>query len=253
MSRRLIVFGRLPVRGRVKSRLAATVGEARALAAHEALLARAVALGEAGDWRREFRHDGIQADEHPLSAALAERGWSVAAQRGADLGARMHEALAAALAEGDLPVLIGTDCPVLEAGDLEAAFAALEGGDRVGGSVVAGVTGSSDATVAMAVAAVSAATDSPGAVDAVFAPAEDGGYALVGLARPLPALFAGIDWGTPRVMAATRTRLAACGALARELRTVWDVDVEADLRRWERTVASDAGRCGAEAADPRTG
>jgi rSAM/selenodomain-associated transferase 1 len=225
MSRRLIVFGRLPVRGRVKTRLAATVGEARALAAHEALVACAVALGETGDWRREFRHDGGEADEHPLAAALAERGWVVAAQRGVDLGARMHEALAAALAEGDLPVLIGTDCPVLGAGDLEAAFAALEGVDP---------TGAADAT------------------DAVFAPAEDGGYALVGIGRPLPALFEGIDWGTPGVMAATRVRLAACGARARELRTVWDVDVEADLHRWERAVASTAGRRCGDAADPRT-
>jgi rSAM/selenodomain-associated transferase 1 len=199
--RRLIVFGRLPARGRVKTRLAAGVGEARALAVHVALLERTLALGEAGGWTREFRHPDGERAAHPLLDALAARGWTVAAQRGADLGARMHEALAAALADGERPVLVGSDCPVLGRADLEAAFAALEG---------------------------------PDAADAVFAPAEDGGYALVGVSRPLPALFEGIAWGTSGVMAATRARLAACGARAVALRTVWDVDLEADLRRWER-------------------
>ncbi|MEI7446264.1 MAG: DUF2064 domain-containing protein, partial [Burkholderiales bacterium] len=68
--------------------------------------------------------------------------------------------------------------------------------------------------------------------DAVLAPAEDGGYALVGIARPIPGLFDGVDWGSDRVLAATRDRLRAAAARWTELRTVWDVDVEADLRRW---------------------
>lgn len=202
-SRRVVVFGRLPVLGRVKSRLAASVGERRALEVHTLLLERTLAVVEAAAPDRcEFRFDAgagpMPPEAEALPVTLAARGWRVGPQQGADLGARMAEALAAALAAGDTPVLVGCDCPVLEAGDLVAAFAALA------------------------------------TADAVFAPAEDGGYALVGMSRPLPELFDAMPWGTSAVMAATRQRLAACHASAAMLRTVWDVDVEADLRRWER-------------------
>ena len=44
------------------------------------------------------------------------------------------------------------------------------------------------------------------AVDSVFAPAEDGGYALVGLRRAAPGPFEHLPWGTPRGVAPTRTR-----------------------------------------------
>lgn len=202
MRTRLIVFAKLPVAGRVKTRLAATVGEAAALDAHRRLLAATLALArEAEVGLRELRYDdcGLPPDAPARAAldALARAGWSVGPQRGPDLGARMREALEGALAAGDRPVLVGCDCPVLRPDDLAEAFDALA------------------------------------SCDAVLAPAEDGGYALVGLARPLPGLFEGVDWGTGSVLAATRRRLADAGARWHELRTVWDVDVAADLARWD--------------------
>ena len=199
MSTRLIVFARAPVLGRVKTRLAASIGAERALAVHQRLFATTVAIAESAVADRlELR---LHADDPAVLAAtaapLAARGWRVAAQRGRDLGDRMHEALAGALADGDRPVLIGSDCPSLRADDLRAAFDALR--DH----------------------------------EAVFAPAEDGGYALVGIARPLPSLFEAMPWGTPEVMAVTRARTTAQGLRIALLRTVWDVDVEADLNRWD--------------------
>ena len=94
---------------------------------------------------------------------------------------------------------MGADCPALDARDLRRAARWLAGG-----------------------------------ADAVFAPAEDGGYALVALRRVSPRLFAGIEWGGPRVMAQTRERLLALGWRWRELRTVWDVDRPEDYRRLQR-------------------
>ena len=44
--------------------------------------------------------------------------------------------------------------------------------------------------------------------DAVVCPAEDGGYVLIGMRKPLPALFAGMTWSTDEVMAETRRRHA---------------------------------------------
>ena len=69
---------------------------------------------------------------------------------------------------------------------------------------------------------------------AVFVPAHDGGYALVGLrAAPpglLSALFNGMRWSTPQVMAQTRQRLALAGVDYAELQSVADIDEPADLQ-----------------------
>ena len=97
-------------------------------------------------------------------------------------------------------VLIGTDCPVLLAAHLVAAARMLRG-------------------------------DGDGPNDAVFVPAEDGGYVLVGLRGPQPRLFEGIDWGSERVMAQTRERLSELGLRWVELPTLWDVDRPGDLLR----------------------
>jgi rSAM/selenodomain-associated transferase 1 len=115
-------------------------------------------------------------------------------QQGDDLGARMHAALAATLAAHPPAgcLLIGTDCPALSPRDLQRAAAALA------------------------------------AHDVVLVPALDGGYVLIGLRRPQPALFDGIDWGTPAVLEATRARIAAAGLRAAELPPLPDLDTAAD-------------------------
>ena len=111
-------------------------------------------------------------------------------QRGRDLGERMHRALARSARPA---ILIGSDCPALSARDLQRALRSLRGG-----------------------------------YDAVLAPAEDGGYALVGVRRAID-LFTGIDWGTSRVYEQTRRKLS--GYRWRAQRTVWDVDRPEDLER----------------------
>ena len=67
--------------------------------------------------------------------------------------------------------------------------------------------------------------------DAVVAPAEDGGYVLVGLARSVPGIFQGIAWGTSTVMDDTRRRLDSAGARWKLMPTLWDVDRPEDYLR----------------------
>jgi glycosyltransferase A (GT-A) superfamily protein (DUF2064 family) len=99
-------------------------------------------------------------------------------------------------AAGPMPLLLmGTDAPALDAALLRHAAVALQGRD------------------------------------AVFVPALDGGYALVGLRRPAPSLFAAIAWSTPQVMAQTRAALAAAGLRHAELPPVADIDEPPDLAR----------------------
>jgi hypothetical protein len=134
---------------------------------------------------------------HPWFASLEARyGLRLVPQRGRDLGERMHTALAGALRRHRHAVLIGTDCPALCPEDLQAARDGLDG-----------------------------------AMDAVFAPVEDGGYALVALRQVAAALFEDIAWSTAGVMAATRERLRALEWRWAELPLRWDVDQPEDLRR----------------------
>jgi rSAM/selenodomain-associated transferase 1 len=116
-----------------------------------------------------------------------------------NLGERMHRAMARMLEKHESAILIGSDCPAMKAADLQAAARALRSG-----------------------------------VDAVFSPAEDGGYALIGLRRNSRRLFSGVAWGGPRVMAQTRRRLKTLRWRWKELRMLWDVDRPDDVRRLRR-------------------
>jgi rSAM/selenodomain-associated transferase 1 len=126
-------------------------------------------------------------------AFFADKG-TFRLQRGAHLGERMENAFRGALRRHRRVVLIGSDCPALRPADLRRAARWLQGG-----------------------------------CDAVLAPAEDGGYALIGLRRLPPHLFEGIAWGGADVYSATVQRLGS--ARWRALRTVWDVDRPEDLDR----------------------
>ncbi len=197
----LIVFAREPAVGEVKRRLAAEIGALPALRVYRRLLARVLGVA-----RRYGERRGISvilagegsAGSDELARRAARHGFAWRVQRGGDLGARMHDAFTRAFAAGfERVVLIGCDCPVMSARHLDRAFAAL----------------------AQATAA--------------FAPAEDGGYALVALSRPVAALFQGISWGGAQVFAQTREAAARAGIPLTVLPEVWDVDRLPDLQRWE--------------------
>lgn len=119
--------------------------------------------------------------------------WLLTEQVGDDLGARLHHALSSALTQADRAIAIGTDSPALTAASLAQAFQALADND------------------------------------AVFIPAFDGGYALVGLRAPLAAIFTDMPWGTSKVMATTRERLMSLKKSWYELPSVHDIDEPADL------------------------
>jgi hypothetical protein len=113
------------------------------------------------------------------------------AQGAGDLGVRQ----ALVFAAPGPTLVIGTDAPQITRGDIARAFAALR------------------------------------RHDAVMGPAEDGGYWLLGLARPAPAgLFDAIRWSHARTRADLENRLAAFGfsPIAR-LRPLRDVDHAGDL------------------------
>jgi len=197
----ILVFAKAPVPGEAKTRLIPALGAAGAAALHERLVDRALATAAAaaiGPVELCCAPDA----RHPALAALARRHGATLGEQGpGDLGDRMHAALSRALAAAPPAIVIGSDCPALTPEHLRAAAAALAGGE-----------------------------------DAVLAPAEDGGYVLIGLAHPERSLFERIAWGGPTVLAETRGRLAAAGLRWREIATLWDVDRPEDLDRLRREL-----------------
>lgn len=190
----IVVFAKAPQPGKVKTRLAAAIGAEAAARLHARLVERAVATALAADCGPVELH--ASPAHHTFLRALSRRhGLRLRRQAQGDVGARMYEAFRRGLRLHARVVLVGSDCPALTATDVRRAARLLRG------------------------------------CDAVVAPAEDGGYPLIGLARNSPALFAGIAWSTAAVMRQTRERLAALGWRWRELRTVWDVDRPEDLVR----------------------
>jgi uncharacterized protein len=192
--RALVVFVKYPTPGRVKTRLAASIGPEPAAGLYRALVEHVLeaTTPRAGEYERLVFFD-------PPEAAEGVRAWlpgvRLLAQSGDDLGARMADAFARAFARGASRVaLVGTDAP-----------------------------GLSREIVARALSALAAA-------DVVLGPSGDGGYSLIALASPRPELFAGVEWGTPRVCDETRAKAAAAGLTVREIEPLADVDTLDDLR-----------------------
>ena len=193
----LLIFARVPALGRVKSRLAAGVGEPAALAIYRELLAVTnAAVVAAGVPATVWLADTAG----PTPTAAEAREWAAhrtQCQPDGDLGTRMAAAFAVAFAAGAGRVaIIGTDCPGLRDTHLNQAFALLETNDLVLG------------------------------------PATDGGYYLLGLRQPRPELFQDKAWSTDSVLADTLADAGRLGLRVAFLPTLRDVDDAADLAVW---------------------
>ncbi|MCA1806027.1 MAG: TIGR04282 family arsenosugar biosynthesis glycosyltransferase [Xanthomonadaceae bacterium] len=195
---RLLVFAKAPVPGQVKTRLLPVLDATGAAELHARLVEESIARFTAESVCPVELHCAPDA-EHPLFRALVRRyPIQCQVQQGRDLGERMGHAVDQTLADGHWPLLVGTDCPRLDAGVLVEACEVLAAGHNT-----------------------------------VLGPAEDGGYVLLGLRQPAPELFQDMAWGTDRVLAATRQRLAERGWDWRELPSLWDLDRPEDLLRYQ--------------------
>jgi rSAM/selenodomain-associated transferase 1 len=202
----VLVFARVPRAGAVKRRLIPVLGAASAARLYERMLEAAVRAALcAGIGPVMLWHTPDTA--HPALQRLRdEYGVSLHGQGRGDLGTRMHRAFRLVLGSHPGALLMGSDCPSLRPGDLRRGARALDQGYEV-----------------------------------VLGPAADGGYYLIGLARPMPALFHEVPWGSGKVLAITRQRLHAAGSCWRELAVRRDIDRPEDLAGLERTWWQGAG------------
>jgi uncharacterized protein len=189
----IAVLAKAPVAGFAKTRLIPALGAARAARLQAWLIERAVDTACAAGAGPVTVWATPDETHAAFQALHTRRAVALARQPDGDLGARM---LAALKASGGPAIVIGTDCPAMMPAHLRMAADALRGG-----------------------------------ADAVLCPAEDGGYVLIGMRKPVSALFAGMAWSTDGVMAETRRRMRFHKLTWQEPATLWDVDVPEDLPR----------------------
>ena len=185
----VVVFGREPVPGRVKTRLAAGIGGPAAARVYAAIIEHTMAAAVASGARV------VLSLAAPPSDAWT-RGFDVRIELQCigDLGDRMADAFERRFSEGEeWVIIIGSDCPLITPEHLQAAAEALA--DR----------------------------------DVVLGPAIDGGYWLVGQRRPGVDLFSDIRWSSHDTLDQTRQRLADVEASWTELEELRDIDTKADL------------------------
>jgi hypothetical protein len=209
--KRLLLFAKRPLPGRVKRRLVPPLSPIEALGIYRAFLEDQIRFVDSlrspslevevcadGPWSAWPVPDGIR-----IRLAWTEQG------RG-DLGRRMLVALRRCQAAGAAAsVILAVDAPTVPKSYIDDAFSALDGG-----------------------------------CDAVLAPARDGGYVLLGMAEPRPELFREVPWGSAAVLDVTRRRAAQAGIRLAELDPWYDVDDAAAMARlWD-----ELGRRGRAAA-----
>jgi len=186
----VIVFVKAPRAGKVKTRLGADIGMGRAAALFRIMTQSTISEVANGDWSTHLGVDPVSV--FPDWQNVWPKSLKRIAQGDGSLGARMARVIART-PPGPV-VIIGADAPGLRARHLRQAFAALRG------------------------------------ADAVFGPAEDGGYWLIGIARRrgAPELFRDVRWSTRHALEDTLATLPQAFRV-RFLETLRDVDVAADL------------------------
>jgi uncharacterized protein len=184
------IFAKQPRPGAVKTRLCPPLTAAEAAELYRVSLEETVARLSAGPFSPVLFYTG---DSDYFRASFP--GLPLCPQGEGDLGARMARALQLLLHAGcRSAVLIGSDSPDLPLELIESAFSALE------------------------------------QVEAVAAPAGDGGYVLIGERRHYPELFCHLPWSSDQLLAQTRARALQAAIPWRELESWEDVDDLPSLR-----------------------
>ena len=196
------IFAKYWTAGRVKTRLAASIGEPAAAEFHhtcvETLLSRFENTGD----RRVI---GFAPPERENEfQTVAGKSWTATAQVAGNLGERMSEYFREAFAMNMTRVLlIGSDSPTMPQSVIDSAFESLK------------------------------------SVDVVVGPTNDGGYYLIGMSTYRPEIFEDIEWSTGQVWQQTRDRIESNGISFKELPAWYDIDNIDDLKRLHQELQSD--------------
>lgn len=191
----LLIFIKNIEKGKVKTRLAATVGDDRALEIYKALLGHTRKIAASTDAERYlFYSQSIEKND-----AWSNDDFQKLLQINGDLGDKMAEGFRHAFEKHQKVVIVGSDCASLTQAIVANAFAILE------------------------------------EKDFVIGPAIDGGYYLIGMRQFSPSVFQGIEWSTEAVFPDTVAKIEKMNKTYGLLPELSDIDFEEDWEKygWE--------------------
>ncbi|MBA2746183.1 MAG: TIGR04282 family arsenosugar biosynthesis glycosyltransferase [Flavisolibacter sp.] len=195
----LLIFSKNPEAGKVKTRLAASIGDEAALSVYRQLLLHTVSItsylpvDKFVFYSNKMETEDVWENNHYFKQM----------QVGRDLGEKMEKAFASVFQQGyDKTAIIGTDCIELNASIIMNAFVYL---DRH---------------------------------DVVIGPAKDGGYYLLAMKKLHPDLFKEISWSTNKVLEQTLAVCNCHNLSAYLLPELSDIDNEEDLKRAKEQLQS---------------
>ena len=193
----ILVFCKAPMAGQVKTRLMPQLNAEQAAEIHMTLTHRILKLlsdAELCPIQLWCSPDS----NHPFFRGCTDKyPLTLHKQLGSDLGERMFHAISDALQTSSNVLLIGCDCPTLTIHDFDSAIHALNGN-----------------------------------YDAVIAPAEDGGYVMIGLNQSHSDLFLNMTWGNEHVLNSTLKRAEELSLNVYKTGLQWDVDSFDDLQHF---------------------
>jgi rSAM/selenodomain-associated transferase 1 len=186
----LLIFIKNPEQGKVKTRLAETVGAEKALEVYQKLLAITRKVTQPLDCDRQVWYSNFIDKEDCWERSEYEKRL----QSGENLGARMKEAFRQVFEDGyEKAIIIGSDCAELKSLIIEKAFRELY------------------------------------TTELVIGPSEDGGYYLLGMSSFYPDLFDDIKWSAPTVFENTIGRIESLNLSLQLMPVLNDIDTEQDL------------------------
>ena len=188
-----------PVPGRVKTRLSPPLSHDEAAGLYRAFLVDIFgSIASIEDVDHYIFHAPFESagDEETLIDIIPQE-MALLAQEGSDLGERMKSVFHRLLKTHDKAAIIGSDSPDLPVHYIEASYGIL---DSIEGGVVLG-------------------------------PAEDGGYYLIAMNKPLVTPFENMEWSTVTVLQDTIDRCTAADVEVRLLPRWYDVDTIDDVRK----------------------
>lgn len=195
----LIVFCKAPVAGQVKTRLMPSMSADEAASVHRFLTMRLLSLLTKAELCPVELWCSPNSNDSFFSECKKQFSVTLHKQYGDDLGERMDDALTTTLERYQYSLLMGCDCPSISINDLEKSINALMYG-----------------------------------ADLAIAPAEDGGYTMIGMSQPHSFVFDDIPWGTDKVLAMTEQVIKQQQLLCYKTPTQWDIDTIDDWHRFCR-------------------
>lgn len=191
MKEALIIFAKNAELGKVKTRLATTIGNEHALLIYQKLLDHTISVTKELNIDKMVYYSDSIVKKDPWNNNIYQKKL----QCGKNLGDRMKNAFKSSFAAGyEKVVIIGTDCFDLNETLINKAFETLK------------------------------------AYEIAIGPAEDGGYYLLGMKNFYPSLFENIEWSTDKVLKQTFAVTEQLNKTVFLLPELSDIDNEKDLK-----------------------